>query len=910
MKGVRIDPRELERRFTELSALDGEARAAALRMLAAGSPELAVRLAELLTAHDATGDPLDRLREGALHRLSAFDPDALIGRRLGDWTLMRLLGRGGMGVVYEARDTRGGVTQEAAIKLLSAPLFDARAAERFVREARTLARLDHPGICRLRDWGHSEEGWPYLVLDLVRGETLPADGGVRPLRDKLATVARIADAVAAAHRQLVTHLDLKPANVRMADDRWPVLLDFGVARMLDAADAPDTTRTRWLTPRYASPEQLRGEPATAAADIYALGVMLYEQAAGQPPFDLDGVSVTEALRRIEQGATPPGKLALGLSRDLDAICARAMHPDPTRRYASADAFADDLRALIDKRPVSARPDRLGYRLSRLFARYPVALPAGVLAVVAVASLAVLLAFQAGDLKRQRDRAEAAAQRANSATHLLLESIKAADPTGDYGAEMKLSDLIDQTSTRVDAELSATPRLHINALMTLADVRRALGQHTLAIPMYEQARAILADVPTDDADRHALDSELSVGLAESLRGADRVEDAIHTAESSLATAGKPPPTDLLMVLARAKLAQSREDDAEADVQRALLGMPDGDDDAHADAFALLGEIESKRYRYAEALRWQQRALDRLGDGPSSRARRAGVLSAMAFNHSRLENYELAEREAKAALDLRIAQYGERHPATVRTLLDLGYVLDDAGQWRKALDVGERAMRIERELSKGESRRMERLLAFTSTLYRRLEDSSTALKLQLQARDLAERLYPPGHRILGNIYGNLGALYADLGDLPAAIAAHRKAYAIYDAKADDGPSRGRFFAAANLASNLCDSKQATEGVQWATRARQEAARLLSADSWVLGNVRMILAKCLFETRHLAEAEAEALDVERVYQASKTPVAPNALKSNAELLARIEDAIGQPKQAALYRKKLAALDAPPSN
>ena len=137
------------------------------------------------------------------------------------------------------------------------------------------------------------------------------------------------------------------------------------------------------------------------------------------------------------------------------------------------------------------------------------------------------------------------------------------------------------------------------------------------------------------------------------------------------------------------------------------------------------------------------------------------------------------------------------------------------------VAERAMRIERELSKGESRRMERLLAFASTLHRRLEDSDTALKLQLQARDLAERLYPPGHRILGNIYGNLGALYADLGDLPASISSHRKAYAIYDALADDGPSRGRFIAAANLASGLCDNRQAAEGVQWAARARQEAA-----------------------------------------------------------------------------------------
>ncbi len=335
------DPQELERRFAELAALDGPRRIDALRTLETESPELARRLAALLDAHEATLDPLDHLHETALRHLSDFDPETLVGRQLGDWTLSRVIGRGGMGVVYEARSKRDGIAQEAAIKLLAAPIFNESAAERFVQEARALARLDHPGICRLRDWGRSPQGWPYLVLDLVHGTPLPGDGDGRPLRDRLATMARIADAVAAAHRQLVVHLDLKPANVLMADDRRPVLLDFGVSRVLNDEDAGSTTQTRWLTPRYASPEQLRGEPATAAADIYALGVMLYEQATGQPPFDLDGVTVTEALHRMEQGAAPPGRVVRGLPRDLDAICARAMHSDPGRRYASAGAFADD-----------------------------------------------------------------------------------------------------------------------------------------------------------------------------------------------------------------------------------------------------------------------------------------------------------------------------------------------------------------------------------------------------------------------------------------------------------------------------------------------------------------------------------------------------------------------------------------
>ena len=904
-----IDAQELERRFADLATLDAAQRLAALRELAVEAPQLAQRLAALLDAHDATHDPLHAVQEEALRRLSGFDPESLLGRRIGDWTLTRLIGRGGMGVVYEGHHEQDGVDQEVAIKLLSAPLFDARAGERFVHEARILARLDHPGICRLRDWGRTPEGWHYLVLDLVRGEALSIDGGERTLRDKLATMARIADAVAAAHRQLVAHLDLKPANVRMADERWPVLLDFGVSRMLNDGTDGGATLTRWLTPRYASPEQLRGEPASAAADIYALGVMLYEQISGEPPFDLDQASVTEILRRIEQGASPLRKRAGGSTRDLNAICARAMHFDPGRRYASADAFADDLRAVLERRPVSARPDSIGYRISRMFARNPVALPAGVLAVAAVTTLAVLLAFQAADLARQRDRAETAAQRASSATSLLLESIRAADPTGDYGAEMKLSDLIEQTAARLDGELSAAPRMHIDTLLTLADVRRALGQHKLAIPMYEQARSILVDDLAGAADREAMDLELAIGLAEALRGDDRVEDAIQVAESALGESVGIPAPALRMVLARAKLAQSLEEDAESQVQHALLELAADDIEAHADAFALLGEIDMSRYRYAEALAWQQRALDRLGDSPAWSARRASVLSAMAFNHSRLADHELAEANASAALELRVAQYGEQHPATVRTLLDLGYVLDDAGEWRRALEVVERGMRIESELSQGQSRRMERLLSFASTLHRRLEDSETALKLLLQARDLAERLYPPDHRLLGNVYSNLGALYSDFGDMQASIAAQRKAHAVYEAKDGDKPSRGRFIAAANLAAGLCDDGQAAEGLVWAGRAVHEADRMLKADSWLRANVHMNLATCLFGDRQYAEAEAEALGVLRAYEASGTPVQPSALKDNFELLVQIKETLGQAEQAALYRRKLAALDSPPA-
>jgi len=904
---LNIDPRELEQRFGDLVDLEMSARIEALQAIGRNAPDLARRLAMLLDAHDADGDPVGDMHDQALRHLSTFDPESLVGRQLDGWTLLRLIGRGGMGVVYEARRERDGVAQEAAIKLLPAPLFDASAAQRFVHEARSLARLDHPGICRLRDWGHSAEGWPFLVLDLVHGEALPANGGSGPLREKLEVMARIADAVAAAHRQFVAHLDLKPANVRMAGEGMPVLLDFGVSRLLDDVDSgKGGATTRWLTPRYASPEQLRGEPPTAAADIHALGVMLYEQATGSAPFELEGISIADALQRIDRGAVPPRRLRPGLPRDLDAICARAMHPDPTRRYASAAELAADLRALIDKRPISARPDSLGYRISRLIARHPVAVPATAFGVAAVSVLAVLLALQAHDLARQRDRAELAARQANAATSLLLDSIKAADPTGEYGAQLKFSELIERAEVRVDTELAGIPQLQASVLSTLADVRRALGQNDLAIPLYQRARDMLANSALEGDDAIDLDHRVVAGLADALRGDDRTDEAIRIAEAAISASGQAPSPGLLLTLARARIAQSQDDDAEAAVQRALLGMTATDGEARAEAFGLLADIESMRNRYREAVDWQQRALDQLGQGNGTRAHRARILSAMAFNHSRLGAFDLALGESASALDLHLALYGEQHPATVRALLDQGYVMDDAGQWREALVVAERAMHIERKLSEGQSRRMERLLTFASTLHRRLQDSRTALGLLLQARDLATQLYPPGHRLLGNIHSNLGALHADLGNIAASIAEQRKAHEVYDTKAGDEPSRGRFIAAANLASALCDNDEAAEGVEWAARAEQEAASMLQADSWLLGNVRMIQARCMFRNGDPVGAEARALLVEQAYARSETPVQPSALISNAKLLMELNRALGRPTRAHEYAQRIAALEA----
>jgi serine/threonine-protein kinase len=893
-----IDPAELERRFAELAEASHERRAEALRALQAGSPELAQRLALLLDAHEATRNPLDQLHREALRHFASFEPEALLGRALGGWTLVRVIGHGGMGVVYEARSERDGITQEAAVKLLAAPLFNRHAAERFVQEARVLARLDHPGIGRLRDWGHAPEGWPYLVLDLVRGEPLPADGGGRPLRERLATMARIADAVAAAHRQLVAHLDLKPANVLMTADRGPVLLDFGISRVLNEDDVAGGTLTRWLTPAYASPEQLRGEPVSAATDIYALGVMLYEQATGKPPFDFGSASITESLHRIEQGAVPPGKVAPGLPRDLDAICARAMHPDQKRRYASADAFADDLRALLERRPVSARPDRLGYRLSRTLARHPVALPAGVLAAVAMVILAVLLAFQASDLRRQRDRAEAAAQRANSATGLLLGAIKSVDPVvGD--AKLTLSGYLDKVADRLNHSDEKSPSVYAEALIQLADVRRSQAQYGSAIDLYRHAQNLLGQQHDDDPAHMAkLRHDANIGLIEALRGNGQVGKSLQLAYRLLATPEGKGNWEYELVAARGELTQMHLDKAEALFRQAIAGVPGDQPIALSKAYQGLAFVVSSRGHDAEALDWLKKAQSVLGNQPEAKALRASQLDDEAWSESELGHHKEALQHIQQAVDMRVQIYGEAHPNVAQSLNDQMMIQNDAGDYEQAIATGKRAMAIVTELGEKEGRRAERIYSTLGTSYKNLDRYEEARDMQSEALRIAEKLSPVPNITTANDHMNLASVLADMGNCKDSLTHSEEAYRIYTAQFHDKPSRQAAIVASNMSECLRRLGHDDAALHWSLTAYREARQVMPVGDWRVATIHNVYAENLLAAGHVAEAETEAKAVEAAFAAAGKTARPSAVHDNQGLLAKIYEREGNHQLAQKYQ------------
>ena len=328
---------------------------------------------------------------------------ARVGQRLGAWEIVRPIGSGGMGEVFEARRADGQYDGRAAVKLLKRGMDSAAVLQRFALERQALARLNHPHIARLLDAGASAQGLPYFVLEFVNGQ--PIDTVVRgqTLTQRLQLFLQLADAVAYAHRNLLVHRDLKPGNVLVDAEGQVKLLDFGITKALDPLEHAHGHTTvagqRPFTPHYASPEQIRGEPVTTATDIYSLGVLLYQLLTGTRPTGRKATTPAEAARSVlEDEPTRPSRLTAQdtpdpqwlqtrkkLEGDLDNILLKTLEKAPERRYASVDALAADVQAFLDGRPVSARPAGAAYVLGKFVRRNRWAVLAGSLGGVGLAT---------------------------------------------------------------------------------------------------------------------------------------------------------------------------------------------------------------------------------------------------------------------------------------------------------------------------------------------------------------------------------------------------------------------------------------------------------------------------------------------------------------------------------------------
>ena len=440
-------------------------RAPELARLAREDPGFAAELARLLEA--AEGDD-GFLAEPAVHRVAAARPRVAVPERIGPWRLETEIGSGGMGAVWRGRRDDGAFDQVVAIKLVRPDLAREIGHRRLEAERRILASLEHPAIARLIDGGTTGDGLAYLVLEFVDGEPIDAwcDRRRLPLRGRLELFVAVCAAVDFAHRKLVLHRDIKSSNVMVDGAGRPKLLDFGIAKLLDplAGDREQTLAggARPMTPAWASPEQLRGEPLTLAADVYSLGLLLCTLTAGVRPALAEAGSAEQLARTIEARGAPrleelardgaaPGVDARRLGGDLARLAARALEPDPALRYRSAAELAADVEAFLAGRPISAHPPSLAYRARKFAHRHAAAV------VIAGASVVALLASTAVSVSQAR-RARLEKARAERR----LSDLRELSGTFLFDFEHRLRDLAGATTLRRDVAATALRYLDLLA----------------------------------------------------------------------------------------------------------------------------------------------------------------------------------------------------------------------------------------------------------------------------------------------------------------------------------------------------------------------------------------------------------------------------------------------------------------
>jgi non-specific serine/threonine protein kinase/serine/threonine-protein kinase len=412
-------------------------RAAYLEQVCAPDPELRREVEKFLAAGDEAGT-------GFLNTPPvSFAPnkkqiDNLIGRHLGTYQIVEQIGTGGMGDVYRAFRADDQYRKLVAIKLIRAGQQSLFIVQRFKNERQILAGLEHPNIARLLDGGTTEDGIPFLVMELIEGRPIDVycDSNRLSVADRLGIFLQVCYAVQYAHQRLIVHRDLKPSNILVTSNGVPKLLDFGIAKVLDPENTngmPDHTMSmfRLLTPRYASPEQVRGETITTASDVYSLGVLLFELLTGRSPYGTIGNAPHQTSRAIcdveaqkpsinlnadaaAARATTPARLRKLLASDLDNILLMALRKEASRRYSSVEQFARDIGNHLEDRPVAARADTFGYRATKYIRRHRGG-------VMAVATIVILLVGGIVSTLREARRAERRFQDVRSlATSLILD----------------------------------------------------------------------------------------------------------------------------------------------------------------------------------------------------------------------------------------------------------------------------------------------------------------------------------------------------------------------------------------------------------------------------------------------------------------------------------------------------------
>ena len=517
----------LQRLLDELLELPVDQRRARLASRSDIDDEMRGEVERLLRASESVDDFLDKPAAelaAPLVRALGSRTSGRVGQRIGPYRIIHEIGRGGMGAVYLAERADDQFRQRAAIKLLPYEARSEVSLRRFLEERQILASMEHPAIARLLDGGMTDDALPYFVMEYIDGVPIDqySDDHRLTINERLRLFCTVCDAVQYAHGKLVVHRDIKPSNILVTPNGEVRLLDFGIAKLLssDPALTATTTGIRIMTPEYASPEQVRGEPATTTSDVYALGVLLYRVLTGRRPYHITGHSHVEIERAIleeeprppsatvrERDTNPspaevaaarhttPDRLHRALTGDLDVIVLRALQKEVNRRYGSVEQLSGDVRRYLDGRPVVARKDSLGYRVRKFVRRNRAVATAVAVAVFGLLAGTVSAVWQARRAVAQariasaeRDRAQREEAKARETSKFLFEIFRSANPVESRGTLLTARDLLDRGAGRVEHELTTPSDIRAGVRHEIGMAYHGLAHSQEAVQQLERALA--------------------------------------------------------------------------------------------------------------------------------------------------------------------------------------------------------------------------------------------------------------------------------------------------------------------------------------------------------------------------------------------------------------------------------------
>ena len=724
-----------------------------------GDPELRLEVEALLARHASAQRYLEAppaAVAAALLKEARAHLSGVVDRRIGVYRIVRQIGQGGTSHVFLAERVDGQFRQEVALKLLR-PGHDSEIDQgRFRAERQILASLNHPSVARLHDGGVTDDGLPYLVMELVNGEPIDkfCNTHALPVRRRLEMFLTVADATQYAHRNLVVHRDLKPSNILVTADGQVKLLDFGLAKLLDSHPvdgAPALTTQRWMTPEYAAPEQVRGQPATTLTDVYQLGVVLYELLTGALPFGTRQQSAFELERAIlEREPQAPSVSRRELRGDLDAIVLKALRKEPEKRYASAHDFAEDVRRHLSGHPVQAQRQTAVYRARRFVLRNRWAVAATSLGVILVAAYAITLTVQRGHVERALAEATVEAEKAQQVTDMMLELFESSERGKAFSDTLTARELLKRAKVRARG-LTTRPAVVAQMLDVIGQIHLQFGDYALAGESYTEALDIRRDVlgprhPDVATSLHNI-SDVAMKRADYPAAIDGYRRALEIRRERFG------PTHALTL------------------------------DSHywlANAVHESGDSKGAKPIFAEWMQGVEAGKPELTEERATQLTRLGQLY---FYSPDIEDLAKAERLYKDAVTARRASLGPRHPSVGLAMSKVAVVHQRRRESRESEEMVREALAIMRNAYPDGHPDVAQVMRILAISLQQQRQFAEAASLYHSIDSMQRRFLGPEHFFIGTGFNDLGNVYVQLGDFPRAEAYLREALRFYARRQGD-------------------------------------------------------------------------------------------------------------------------------